>query len=238
MILVDTLSDMSYKNRINSSDPHHDKKSSNSRRINFTAITGMIAGVFCSNLGYNQQDVRIPNDLKKKNNISLIEKDSIVPVITTNNTTKDTTDSIDYEQVKKSPISILEKRYGKEKTLDIIQKCLLIEVNKIRKEFWLDTLVLNENLIKAAQLHAEEVSKNKYSSHYSKNWDDWVKRAKKSWYTWTEVDEDMWWNYYSIQDAIKERRKSIPHFEAIKNPKRKDLWPGYSNDYRVLMFGK
>lgn len=151
------------------------------------------------------------------------------------NATKDT---IDYADMARFPIKWIIKHYGQEKAIEIFQQTLLMEVNKVRKENWVNALVLNPLLTKSSQNFAEEMFETKRFSHTGKHGDDVSKRAKKAWYQW-KVDEDIWADFYTIEDGIAARKDSPDHFNAMINPEWKDLWVGSGwGLYWVLMFGK
>lgn len=150
---------------------------------------------------------------------------------------KSVTDTISYDEIIKYPIDWLVRHYGKEKTLEITQNCILREFNKIRQEHSLPPLSLEKHLVVAAQNYTEEMQMNKRYGHTAKNWDRPTDRAKKSWYPWGYVRENLWRNYYSIEQGIASWKGSSIHFETIIDPKLVYLWVGYEDIYWDALFG-
>ncbi len=228
---------MPVKNSPNVQDNKETKKKS-SRLITTLSATAMtIASILSINDNDSFGQIRKQIIDFKQKNITESMDNIDTPSIKKNNIKSD---SIDYNHFSRTPIDLIFSRYGKEKTQEIVRQSLLREINKTRKENGAEHLELEDHLTQAAQLYSEQMFKDKRFNHIAKNWDNWVKRAKKAGYTWTleSVDEDIWWNYYSIEDAMKERKNSKPHFKAMINPQQIDLWVWYYNGYRVLMFGK
>jgi uncharacterized protein YkwD len=128
------------------------------------------------------------------------------------------------------------RHYGVDKTIEITQQCILIELNKIRSENWLPPLELDLNLMKWAQKYAEYMHENKWYNHVAKNWDNWEKRAKKAWYKWKYVRENIWFNFICIENAITGRKNSKGHFQTIIDPNLHFLWVGFDEKYWDTLF--
>ncbi len=138
------------------------------------------------------------------------------------------------------PITWIQKHYGIEKTIDLVNQHILQEINKIRIQNWVKPLVLDSLLNTAAQNYAEEMSLNQRYSHIGKDGSTPLKRAKKMWYKTPIMLENIGWNYYSINDAIQHRGDKIQHewhFKNMIDPDVDQLGVGYCDGYRVNMFG-
>lgn len=244
MILSVILGWMQEKNKPNSKDPDN-KKSGWSSLIKFAAGAAIIAGVFSTNLSFNQTtDTGNFKNLQKKNTIELVEKNDSVP--------QDTIiqlDSIEHEKIITMPMDSILQKYGPEKWMEIIRKHTLIEINKIRKEFTdsvlipdnknyvLKDLVPNQKLNTSAQAYAEYMQKNNYFSHEGKDWSTFESRIKKTWYPFHFLWENLYRNATSIQDFILWRESSQDHYNVLKNKYYLHVWIGYYKWYIVGHFG-
>jgi hypothetical protein len=107
--------------------PTNGKKSSSSKFITFATIGAMLASVFSTNLSHGQNtDKHVSKHTKEI--IELLAKKNTI------NYEEVKTDTINYEEVKKYPIDWMIRHYGVDKTIEITQQCILIELNKIRSE--------------------------------------------------------------------------------------------------------
>lgn len=161
-------------------------------------------------------------------------------VSTTKNSTKTDTvkkDTINYEAVKKLPIWKVEEIYGKEKTLEILLKCNLEEINKLRAEKWAQPLSLDTSLIKASQLYAEEMAETENFGHTWKDWSRSRHRAMAAGYPNDLVGENILSSGDSIDDAIDMWKTSYGHYQTLMDPRTSRFWAGYCRGYRVNMFG-
>ncbi len=212
------------------------KPISNNRLKSLGAAMVFTASVLSTNLGYSDMtEYTQLGNLKKKDTPEWVNKEEHNKILDTQDTLP--TDTIDHAKYLEYPIDRVVDKFWEEKALEIIQYNLLSQINSIRKELGVDTLTLDKHLVTASQLYAEEMAKTKKFSHTGKNGSDATQRAKKAWYDAKRfVGENIWWNYYSIEKAMEERKKSPPHFDKIKNQNRKYLWIGYCDGYRVLMF--
>lgn len=146
-------------------------------------------------------------------------------------------DTIDYESIKTFAIEGIDIFYSNETILKIIQEYIFLETNRIREKEWLSLLSINNELMTAAQLHAEEMVKTKNFSHWWKWSSTPSSRAKKAWYQWKNVTENIGCNFYSLEKAIQSWRNSSAHFNNMIDPNHKYIWIGKSGTYWVVLFG-
>lgn len=218
IILVDSLGDMNKKNILNQRDSGN-KKSNKSDWKNLTTGVVMLASVLSITPSYSQTTKTHNN--QKKDSIELVESK----------------DTINYEEMKTSPIKRIIKHYTKEQIREIVANCILIEFNKIRAENWLPPLIFDASLMECAQSYAEAMEKTKKFSHTWSNGKKYDWRAKKAWYKWNYVRENIGYNYYSIEEAIKEQKQSPIHFETITDPRLTKLWVYLCGSYWDFVFG-
>lgn len=226
---------MQEKNIPNSKDPKS-KKLSNSRLIKFAAWAALMAGVFSTDLAYNQQS-RTPDNLKKKNTIELVEKN----------------DSVEHEKFIHMKLDSIFAEYGQEKWMEVIKKHLLMEIN-IQRKMYNDKLqaspdsLANKRILPAAltgdslldvaaQNHAEDMYEKNYFAHINKQWKDRQYRIKQTWYLLEKKWENI--NYWpsTIRGAMDFWMKSRWHRYNILDSDYVNLWMGYCGWYRVTTFG-
>ena len=101
-------------------------------------------------------------------------------------------DKENHTQIVVSKISDLEKKYGREKTKEIIRKHGLIEINKYRIEQWVASYTTNMVLEQTAQNHADDMSENKYFDH----------KDLQGKHVWDRVNREWWYDYRSCWENI------------------------------------
>lgn len=118
----------------------------------------------------------------------------------------------------------------------IIENNIIDQINKIRAENNLQPLIIDEKLTKAAQIHAEDMSKKSYFSHKSKSGQSPQDRSQKQWFKWLVV-ENIGKNYYSIQDAMTKWTNSKVHYDNMNKPSNTHVGVWFSDWYRVIVLG-
>lgn len=145
-------------------------------------------------------------------------------------------DSLDYQKILKTPIWILEKRYGKENTIHIVQHSTLKYLNQLREIHNLPPLHLDEHLTKAAQMYAEEMKKNKRFSHKGKNWKQPRERIEKAGYKGKYTAENIAKDYSYLKVVLEAWENSPWHYRNILNPRYNALGVGFCEGYWVNCF--
>lgn len=147
-------------------------------------------------------------------------------------TTKEQTKEIlieNHETIIQKSYEDIIWQYGLEKWITIIRKHMLIEINKERKNIWLEPFQDNQLLSNAAQEHAEFLKKN-YDMYYGPNskadthvqfFQDWRPfrviwdRTQAAGYPWVFTTECIVNWAKNIKDAIEWRMLSPPHKAKI-----------------------
>lgn len=136
-------------------------------------------------------------------------------------------DSLDHETVINMNIDRVLKTYWEEAWWNILRNHMLIEINNIRKQYNLDTLIINENLNEASQLHSEYMYETNTLSHRGRNYSNPTKRAQEAGFKYLVLEcvAYTWYaNPYTIKQAVTQRENSKWHFEAIIHPNTKTFW--------------
>lgn len=189
------------------------------------------------------------------NNTNSWEKKKASIGQTDNNTIKkwdDTTiniDSLNHKEIISMHVDSIISFYWVEKWLEIINEHMLIEVNKLRKEFTdsvllqnenanrtLEPLTLNKKLCTSAQTYAEHMDKNNRFHHTGKDWSSFESRIRRTWYPFKFLWENLYKEWFSIKDVICEWKKSKTHYNVIKNKHYIHAWFWYKNGYWVAHF--
>lgn len=130
---------------------------------------------------------------------------------------------------------------------DLLNKELLELVNEVRASGCncgseamppVDPLVLNEKLIKAAQLHSEDMDNNNYFSHTSQNGDKPGDRITAQGYIWSTYGENIASGQSSAQQVMASWLKSEGHCRNIMNSSVTEFGAGRSSNYWTQVFGK
>jgi uncharacterized protein YkwD len=118
--------------------------------------------------------------------------------------------------------------YWKNQGLEIIRNHMLIEVNLLRKKYWIDSLILNEPLNKACQQHSEYMEKNMITGHAWKNNSTQTIRAKNNNYKWNLIYENVGFIWFltkkSIHNILQQEIDSEKHFQTLINRRMKYFW--------------
>ena len=202
-----------------------------SKSVTFATTVVLVWSVFFTTPSFAQQTQKKPTAQKPTTSKQVSTRKNTAKTYAK---AKDTTN---YEAVKKIKIWKVEEIYGKEKTILIVQKCLLEEINKLRAEKKLQPLVMDTSLNKAAQLYADEIVVNKRFCHTWKGWTTPGSRGMAQWYPNDKIWENILYDWWSIENAIKDRIESSEHFENIMDSRFSRFWAGYCNFNWVTMFG-
>ena len=153
-------------------------------------------------------------------------------------------DSIElsHEEIINMNVDSLLKLYWEEIWLGIINKHMLIEINKIRDKYKAPHMRENDTLTNVAQTYSESMNSRNMLSHEDENWEkcDW--RISK--FLWTDnVFHIVWENIAKWQNSISQvmdhwvnyslwhKRNIIFYFYTEAG-----IW--YCNWYRVQNFAK
>lgn len=131
------------------------------------------------------------------------------------------------------------------------QKEFLKQINKIRALGCkcgntymppVDPLTWNNELHIAALQHAQDMAKNKYFSHQSKNGDRIKNRITAAGYTYTgyqsfTIGENIAYNQRSIREVMEGWLNSPTHCKNIMSPAFKEVGVGMQDYYWVQDFG-
>ena len=99
--------------------------------------------------------------------------------------------------------------------IEIIGWGLVEEHNHIRREYKLDSLIVNERLNIAAQKHANYMAQNDKLSHYEKNNSRPSNRIENEGYKYYMVAENIAAGYYSVKAVTKGWMESKGHRKNI-----------------------
>ncbi len=155
----------------------------------------------------------------------------------------------DHNAIINEPVESIEKKYGLEKSIEVITKHLLIEINNKRIKAKANKLNINPKLKKAAQAFAEFLSKNHdmyfdmyggmlRDAHVQYNpdgtvWDTWD-RLNNVWYkNYTRTGEIVGNNKLTIKEVVDARMKSTSHRESMLNPKFLEVGIGFSFEKKM-----
>lgn len=144
------------------------------------------------------------------------------------------------------------KTIGKNSTIVVdFQKEFLKQINKIRAEGCkcgdtfmppVGPLTWNTQLHISALAHAQDMARNKYFSHVSKNGDKIKDRITAAGYTYTgyqsfTIGENIAFNQRSIKEVMDGWLNSPSHCKNIMSPAFKEVGIGMQDYYWVQDFG-
>lgn len=95
----------------------------------------------------------------------------------------------------------------------------------------------NDLLYKSALFQAEEISKMKKLTHFSKSGKDIGQRIDFVGYSWSEVGENLAHGQVTFDEAIEDWLKSPTHCTLIMSPKVNEMAVARVGDYWVNHFG-
>lgn len=177
------IGEMPEKNK--PSSHHNQKKSLRSTWINTAAIVTMLAGVFSTQPGYNQ-DSRTPMDMKKKNTGELVIKN-------TKSTPQDTITHMNSAEYQKLAGEMVNS------------------INAYRKENNLKELTYSKKLHGIAQWYANYCVTNKREKgHYDKEGKGFDDRVKETWYTGI-AKENLYFGRWAPGEIVNKRKSSMGH---------------------------
>jgi len=120
---------------------------------------------------------------------------------------------------------------------DQIIETMVEEINKIRQEYNLNSIRADERLCRAAQLHAEDMTKRKYFKHNSPEGITPEQRIIKQKYIVLDYRENLA-TWFNINDVLHAWIMSKPHAQSIVRSNMEDIGVGYSDGKTVLLLGK
>lgn len=181
------IGEMPEKNK--PSSHHNQKKPLRSTWINTTAIVAMLAGVFSTQPGYNQDSI-VPVDLKKKNTWELVVKD----IKNISQSTITQIDSTEYQQLANETVK---------------------EINEYRKEYNLTPLIYSTRLHSIAQWYADYCVENNWEKgHYDKEGKGFDDRVKWTWYTGI-AKENLYFGWDTPKEVVNTLKWSKIHNNNI-----------------------
>jgi uncharacterized protein YkwD len=141
---------------------------------------------------------------------------------------------INHETIINTSIKDIIEKYWESEWLNIINKHLMIEMNKIRKEQWIPELIwVDEKLKIATQKQAEFL--NKEWRIYHMKWENILrKRLQKDWIEFITSWENLALWQETIQEVMEDRLASTWHKINILKSTYKKMWLGIKNKTRVL----
>ncbi len=147
-------------------------------------------------------------------------------------------DTIRHEDIINMQFSDIIDMYWEDDWTMIIRNHLTIEINKIREQYNVPELRQDKYLNDAAQLHAAYMHKHWELTHNEKGL---YIRLACVWYVWTFVCENVSYmgsGNITIDNVVKWRKNSKPHFSNIISKESLYLGFGAYWQYMVLDFGK
>lgn len=96
----------------------------------------------------------------------------------------------------------------------------------------------NATLEKTAKVHAADMAKNNYFSHYSRSGLDIGVRAEKLGYDWQTIGENLAQGYYQPKLVLQAWIESAEHCELLMNGKFTEMGAALRGEYWVQHFGK
>lgn len=143
-------------------------------------------------------------------------------------------DSLNHQYIISKKIYDIFKEYWEKEWLLLINKHLMIEMNKLRKSEWISELVgIDEDLRIAAQKQAEFL--NKEWRIYHMKWENILrKRLQKDGIIFITSWENLALWQETIQEVIEDRLASKWHKINILTERYKKMWLGIKNKTRVL----
>ncbi|MEL6986441.1 MAG: CAP domain-containing protein [Bacteroidota bacterium] len=95
----------------------------------------------------------------------------------------------------------------------------------------------NATLEKSARVHASDMERNNFFSHYSRNGKDIGDRLDAIGYDWKVVGENIAQGYYKAPEVLQAWIDSPEHCELLMNPKFKEMGASLVGEYWVQHFG-
>jgi uncharacterized protein YkwD len=118
-------------------------------------------------------------------------------------------------------------------------------INAERKRRGLSPLSKHSALIKAAQAHSDDMAKNNYFNHFSRDGKTWADRARIANYPGANlmtIGEDIGMGQTGVPQLFKDFCNSPGHLRPIIDPKNEHCGLGYANGkngiYWTLSFGR
>lgn len=96
----------------------------------------------------------------------------------------------------------------------------------------------NATLEKSARVHAADMAKNNYFSHFSRSGLDVGDRVEKLGYNWQTVGENLAQGYYEAGKVLQAWIDSPEHCELLMNPKFTEMGAALRGEFWVQHFGK
>lgn len=118
-----------------------------------------------------------------------------------------------------------------------LSQAMLDAVNQERQREGLEPFVLNEMLFDMAQGYAEYMADTGRFDHTDAEGNTIVDRAEMVWYVYSSLGENIAWNQSSVDEVMKAWMNSPGHRSNILENRFTQLGVGYSNGYRVQVFG-
>lgn len=162
------------------------------------------------------------------------EKDNIKQKKQTELVDNFTTTKLNHNEIITKNIKDILQEYGEEKWLEIINKHLMIEMNKIRREQNIPELTeVDQKLKDFAQKQA--IFLDKEWKIYHMKWEDilWKRLKKDNFEFWTCWENLALW-HDTIQEVIEWRLNSPTHKANILKKTYKKMWLWYKNETWVL----
>lgn len=227
IILFESVGSM-HKRNIPSTCGPFVKKPSSSKLANFAAGAFIAINFLSTTPTYNQNQPT-PDDIKKKNIIEWVKKNDAVKKNT------HTIDSLEHQKIITMNIDTLLAQYGQEKWMEIVNKNLVIEVNKLRVSSQLSSLESSLEMTIFAQKHAEYLDKI-WSNDHITSWPlELPNRLDKENIKWETCGENLAEWQITIQELVADWLKSKTHTANLLNPKFKKIWVGYKKWKRVYI---
>ncbi|MCX6824419.1 MAG: CAP domain-containing protein [candidate division SR1 bacterium] len=204
------------------------QKPSSSKMARFAAGAFIAINLLASNPTYTQNQTT-PDDVKKKN---------ITEWVKTNDSVKKNTveiDSLEHQKIITMNIDSLLAKYGQEKGMDIVNKNLVIEINKLRDSSQLSSLESSLEVIISAQKHTEYLDKIGSNDHIMSGPLELPNRLDKENITWETCGENLAEGQITIQELVGDWLKSKTHTANLLNPKFKKIGVGYKKGKRVYI---
>jgi uncharacterized protein YkwD len=130
---------------------------------------------------------------------------------------------------------------------DTMQKQVVDAVNKIRQEGCycgrkymapVRAIVWNEKLYKSAYTQAEDMYKNNYFAHISRDGLDIGARLDKAGYNWMVAGENLGEGQRSFEEVLLDWLKSYSHCTMLMHPEVNEMAVAKVDKYWVQHFGK
>ena len=110
------------------------------------------------------------------------------------------------------------------------------QINALRKTAGVAPLALNTLLTKAAQGHADDMARNNYFSHTSRDGRSAGQRITAAGYSWSSWAENIAWGQADWAAVVRGWTNSAGHRANMLNPRYRDIGLGVSNRKYVANF--